>query len=154
MLQRLSLILFFALSGCATLLENNPNAVYIRNVDWALLDIRGVCLAQLPAGPGGQSSNGRELRSKQFFTSRTGYKEADDKTNDRYTAQFTILGSERPYDVEVVVVHERRVLRGGSPTYVKLGYDARLTKELSDKLRIELSKRREERNIIDDFRVY
>lgn len=99
------------------------------------------------------SSNGRELRSLPFVVGKNDYKDGD-KANDRFVLVITILGDSRPYDVEVSVVHERKILRQGLPTNVAIGYDDGLTRELYNKLQVELTKRREDRNIIDDFRVY
>jgi hypothetical protein len=52
------------------------------------------------------------------------------------------------------VIHERRIIRSGDPSFEVVGYDDRLIQEIESRLRRELTKRREERNIIDDFRVY
>jgi hypothetical protein len=52
------------------------------------------------------------------------------------------------------VSHEKRVLRGNAFDYVIVGHDVQLAKELEAKLRAELARRREDRNIIDDFRVF
>jgi len=147
------LILFSFLTGCASSLGNR-NALRINEVDWPLGEIRAVVASLLPAGQRGMSPNGRELLSRHFvLEGRSGYKPAGDAT-ERYFAQFLILGDRRPYDVEILVTQERRVLRGNQFTYVVTGYDTRLAKELERKLRTELTKRREDRNIIDDFRVY
>ena len=64
------------------------------------------------------------------------------------------MGDSRPYAVEVFVTREKRVLRGDDFTYAVVGHDSRLAKELAARIQEQLSKRREDRNIIDDFRVF
>ena len=144
--------LSFSLVGCATL--GNRNAVSVKDVDWPLAELRSVAATVLPTGTRAVSPNGRELLSRHFILEgRSGYKPAADAT-ERYFAQILILGDRRPYDIEILVTLERRVLRGNQFTYTVEGYDYKLAKELEVKLRQELTKRREDLNIIDDFRVF
>lgn len=143
----------YVLIGCATMLQQNPHSLYIKGVEWPLTEIRAVAASQLPIGQSSVSSNGRELRSKYFYPAKDEYKDGEN-SNDRYFVEYTILGDQRPYDVEVSVVHERKAVRDGGVRYIRIGHDDRLTRELYEKLRTELTKRREDRNIIDDFRVY
>lgn len=125
----------------------------MRDIDASLSDIRAVVGAILPIGLRAVSPNGRELVSKHFVVSKDRYKAAADAI-ERYYAQVTVLGDRRPYDVEILVAHEQRVLRGNAFVYVIAGYDYDLARELEVKVRQELTKRREDRNIIDDFRVF
>ena len=148
-----SLVVSQALVGCATLLGHDPDSQTISAVDWPLSDIRSVANTLLPVGTGSVSSNGRILRSRPFYPVKKEYKEAANAV-DRYVAQFTLLGTGRPYDVEIVVYHERRAMVMGKVTYQVRGVDQRLTREFREKLETELSKRREDRNVVDDFRVY
>ncbi len=99
------------------------------------------------------SPNGREFLSKYFVIGEKEYKPADDAL-DRYYVQIIVLGDRRPYDIEISATREKRVLRGEDFTYVVTGHDRRLAKELVTQLREQLTKRREDRNIIDDFRVF
>ena len=146
-------ILILILTGCASSLGNRK-ALRINDLDWPLAELRGLAASILPAGPRATSPNGRELLSRHFILEgSSGYKPAGDAT-ERYFAQILILGDRRPYDIEILVTQEKRVLRGNQFNYVVTGHDTRLAKELERKLRSELSKRREDRNIIDDFRVF
>lgn len=131
----------------------NQQALRIRNVDASVSDLRAVVSTVVPVGIRAVSSNGRELVSKHFVVLKDRYRAAADAT-DRYYAQITILGDRRPYDVEILVAHEQRVLRNDRFTYIIVEYDQNLARELEVKLREELTKRREERNVIDDFRVF
>jgi hypothetical protein len=152
-LVNFTLILVF-LSGCSTLRGHHPEALLIEEVDWPISEIRQVAGALLPAGQRAVSPNGREMQSRHFLPDRQGgYRPAGDAL-ERYFAHIMILGDRRPYKVEILVTHEKRVLRGNNFTYVITGYDKRLARELERKIRAELTKRREDRNIIDDFRVY
>lgn len=122
-------------------------------VEAALTEIRTVVGAVVPVGLRGVSPNGREMFSRHFIVTKDRYKPAADAL-ERYYAQITILGDRRPYDIEILVVHEKRVLRDDRFTYVISGYSQDLARELVQNIRKELSKRREERNVVDDFRVY
>jgi hypothetical protein len=139
-------------AGCATL-EVNPDSLLIKEVDASLTDLRAAASNSLPVGQRSISQNGRELLSKMFIIDKDRYKPAADSSL-RYYAQFKILGDRRPYDIEILVFTEKRVLRGNQFVYAMVGHDRTLAKELEQKFRLELTKRREDRNIIDDFRVF
>ena len=146
-------ILILIFTGCASSLGNR-NAVRINELDLPLAELRSLALSILPAGPRATSPNGRELLSRHFvLEGSSSYRPAGDAT-ERFFAQILVLGDRRPYDVEILVTREKRVLRGNQFTYIVTGHDSRLAKELERKLRSELSKRREDRNVIDDFRVF
>jgi hypothetical protein len=147
-----SLIIF--LSGCITMGVSSPKyALVIRNVDWPLQDLSALVAYEVPTGLRTTSPNGREFYSKYFVLDGAKYKLAGDAT-DRYTATITVLGDSRPYDIEIFVTHEKRVLRQSAFDYVEVGHDMMLARELEFKLKSELAKHREDRNIIDDFRVF
>lgn len=141
------------ISGCASSFGNR-HAVRINELDLPLVELRRAATEIMPAGLRATSPNGRELLSRYFvLQGKRSYAQAGDAL-ERYFAQILILGDRRPYDVEILVTHERRELRGNHFVYVITGYDSRLAKELEKKLRLELSKRREDLNVIDDFRIY
>lgn len=139
--------------GCASLLNRNSDAVYMREVEAPLTELRTVIGSVVPVGLRGVSPNGREMFSKHFVITKDRYKAAADAL-ERYYAHITILGDRRPYDIEILVVHEKRVLRDDKFTYIISGHSQDLARELEQNIRKELSKRREDRNIVDDFRVY
>jgi hypothetical protein len=155
MLKKLLLCAFMVfISGCTTLGVTSPKyALVIRNVDWPLQDLSALVAYELPTGLRTTSPNGREFYSKYFVLDGNKYKLAGDAT-DRYTATATVLGDSRPYDIEIFVTHEKRVLRASGFDYVEVGHDMMLARELEFKLKSELAKHREDRNIIDDFRVF
>jgi hypothetical protein len=142
------------LAGCETMGINSPkHARVIKNVDWPLQDLSSLVAYELPTGLRTTSANGREFYSKHFVLDGPKYKLAGDAV-DRFTAMITVLGDSRPYDIEIIVTHEKRVLRSSGFDYVEVGHDMMLARELEYKLKQELAKRREDRNIIDDFRVF
>jgi hypothetical protein len=146
--------IFLGLGGCTTLGVNSPKySLSIKNVDWPLQDLCSLVISQLPTGWRITSENGREFYSKHFVLDGPKYKAAGDAV-DRYTATVTVLGDQRPYDLEIYVTHEKRVLGQSGFDYDEVGHDMTLARELQFKLKQELAKRREERNIIDDFRVF
>ena len=93
--------------------------------------------------------NGRELTSG-YFTPADWEEDATDKSERAY-AKVLILGSGRPYRIDVHVFREKRSKAGA---YAKTGEDHKLTNTLVERLKEALADRREDRNIIDDFRVY
>jgi hypothetical protein len=65
-----------------------------------------------------------------------------------------ILGDRRPYNIEISVIKEEREVEGEDFSYYETGHDERLAKQLETALHTRLTKRREELNIIDDFRAF
>jgi len=147
------ILLSLILSGCAAL-QREPQGVHLKELEGSLSEIRSAAAAALPMGHRGVSSNGREIFSKHFLVSGNGDVRPAGDALERFFATVTILGDRRPYDVKVVVAHEKRVLRGDNFVYVIDYYDTMLARDVGRKLEVELAKRREDRNIIDDFRVF
>lgn len=152
MLRRL-FIFSLILSGCAAL-QREPQGIHLKELEGSLAEIRSSAAAALPMGTRGVSGNGREIFSKHFLVSGNGDVRPAGDALERYYAVITILGDRRPYDVKVVVAHEKRVLRGDNFVYIVDYYDTMLARDIGRKLEVELAKRREDRNIIDDFRVF
>jgi hypothetical protein len=142
----------FIFSGCTHLLAPS-NSFVIEKVNWSVKDIEQTVSAHLPVGVRARSPNGREILSKHFVKKKKEYVPAAESLV-RYFAKVQILNDRRPFDVVLVVIKEERVLEGDGFTYRVVGNDLRLATELDRVLRAELTKRREDRNIIDDFRVF
>lgn len=126
----------------------------MNDVDVPLAELRATIVSLLPVGLAAGSSNGRELTSKYFVPGPVNTYKPGGDASQRYVAKIILLGDHRPYDVEVLVTAEHRQLSGNIFRYVGYGADARLTKQLLERFQRELAKRREDRNVIDDFRVY
>ena len=153
MLRGLFFILTLAMVGCVSLEPAPDYGVRLTTGDWPLLALQKLVASELPVGLRNNSPNGREFYSRYYIVDDTSYKAAAEAT-DRYTAKVVVLGSERPYQLEITVDHERRRLHEDDFNYDVVGHDKRLAQELAYKLHDILSKRREERNVIDDFRVF
>jgi hypothetical protein len=138
-------------SGCVSF----HGGAVIRNVEHSLIDIQKAVELHLPLGKRTTSTNGREFYSN-YFTVTDGRMQNGDRAPERFYAQVFVLGDERPYNVEVVVHRERRRARGGevSLDYDEVSTDSNLARVLARRIQLTLSKRRDDRNIIDDFRVF
>ncbi len=143
------LIFFFLfvsiLSGCGT-----RGAVYIEDLSIAIHELQRVAIDSLPLGKRGQSANERELYSEYFVEKGGEYVAARGVPTRRY-AHITILGDRRPYKIEVQVIVESRGSRG---EYSHQKYDEGMARVITRRIQNALHKRREDRNIIDDFRVF
>lgn len=150
-----SLLLFLVGSGCATIdrMETPEYAVRINDLEYPLATLQKVAAMSLPVGYRFTSPNSRTFTSQNFILAGESYKDAGEAL-DRYVAHITVMNSDRPYAVVISVDHEKRVLRGEEFVYAVVGHDTRLAKELATHFREVLVKRREDRNIIDDFRAF
>ena len=141
-------------AGCA-LIGYNPDAITLKDVEASLTELRALINGVLPSGQRGVSPNGREILSNYFVIDRKNRElKPAGEALERFYAKFLILGDRRPYQIEVSVTRERRIMRGSSYSYQGVDQDRRLAKELANRLHEELTKRPEDRNIIDDFRVF
>ncbi len=113
--------------------------------------VRKIVLDNIPGGVKKESMNGREITSEYFNA-----KEIDvpsETAKERGRAVITILGSRRPYTVQVIVTKERR-RKGSKSSYEKLGADAKLTKLVRNRIKGALDNRPADLNVIDDFRAF
>lgn len=139
-------LLFLVISGCST-----PGEVRLDNLSQPLADLQKVIESNLPTGRRAVSSNGRTFFSNYFGVKKDGTFEAAKEANPRYSAEATVLGDRRPYTVAVIVKKEKRDTSGG---YVSHGNDERLARVISRRIQKALHERRDDRSIIDDFRVF
>jgi hypothetical protein len=121
----------------------------IKGVNLPYQTVRKVVVSSLPLGLRQESMNGRELYSG-YFSPKDWEDDATEKAERAY-AKAIILNDSRPYDVDPKVYKEHKVK--GS-TYSALGEDKKLTQQLVDRIREGLADRRDDRNIIDDFRAF
>lgn len=145
----MALFTFLAFLAFAILVTGCQSPAKITNVTLSLQSIKRTVIATLPHGLREQSLNGRELLSG-YFSLKNWEEDATDR-NERAYAKVVILESGRPYRIDVNVIREKKVRAN---TYNKFGVDKKATKELVDKIREALADRREDRNIIDDFRAF
>jgi hypothetical protein len=140
------LFLMAHLVGCTT----TPGAVYIENLTLPLVDIQKVIQESLPVGKRIESLNQREYYS-EYFVEKGGEFVAATGEPYRRTAQISIFGDRRPYKIEVIVMVERR---GSGGNYTPVRPDEGMARVITRRIQSTLHKRREDRNIIDDFRVF
>lgn len=120
----------------------------VTNIMLSYNSVKTILGNHIPQGIREQSSNGRRLLSGYF--SPGNFDEEASEANERAYGIVTILGSSRPYSLSVEVMREKK--SGGD--YRSEGRDKSLTKQLTERLRRALADRREDRNVIDDFRAF
>lgn len=144
--------LLFILSSCST-----TSSTTVTKIDLPLPSIKKIVVESLPEGRFYISTNGREFLSNEFYPhgKHTHLWYAPAAKNPRhYFAHMIILGSRRPYSIEVNVL-EKSKKPALSETMVKTSRaNPQLSKLLSERLEINLNKGLKELNVIDDFRVF
>lgn len=138
--------------GCATPF----GSVRQSELDVPLKKVQYAVVTSLPLGKRKVSPNGREFFSHYFKPGKRKRWTRASRSRYRYYAHAYILGDRRPYTVDIVVYKEERVRQGpGLPsTYRRVGTEEGLAKFILRKVNRRLTERVEERNIIDDFRVF
>lgn len=107
----------------------------------------------MPLGLRKTSPNGREFFSNYFVTEGRKFKPAD-KLPQRMYAHILVLGDRRPYSMQVIVHREKAVAGRGATGFEDVGTDQGIAKVIRRRVVQQLTKRREDMNIIDDFRVF
>lgn len=136
------------ISGCATPI---PGEVRINEVSGSITEIQKIVIKELPLGTRKQSQNGREYYSNYFVMKSGGEFEDAETAVARQSISITILGDRRPYDLLILAPTEKR---DSSGNYVFIRNDQRLATVISRRIQKTLNERREDRNIIDDFRAF
>lgn len=140
----LFLIFLLNLTGCAT------GTVSIDELNMSLVELHQIATSALPLGKRLESPNGREFYSSYFVVRNGEYKEVEGSSSRGY-AIISVLGDRRPYKIEVAVIIETKNSGG---EFNKSGYDERLARVISRRIQKILYKRRDDRNIVDDFRIF
>ena len=107
----------------------------------------------LPLGIRSMSDNGREYLSQHFLMDKKEYIPAKD-SSIRYYARILVLNSSRPFEIEIEVRREMRRDFNGRIAYEDDGFDLKIARLVKDQLKEALAKRRDDLNLIDDFRVF
>ena len=137
------------LSGCG--------AAPIRNVNLSFNTVRGIVVRNLPGGLKSESANGRELRSAFYQALRVDkFVLLDDlkaeSVSQRNFMRVTILGDRRPYSLEVAVYSQKQ--RKGTRHFSSPSLDDDLTMDMVQRIQDSLANRREDGNVIDEFRAF
>lgn len=142
-MMKITLLIFTLLMfGCAV------GGSKIEESDQSLGEIKKA-IVSIIGEPRKLSENQREFTG-QYVERKSAASSKDTKHNDRYYYQITILGSRRPYDIEVRAFSETKV----GKTYKEAGEDSMLANKLARELEQKLNKGRDGRNLIDDFRAF
>lgn len=144
-----AVLVFLLFLGVSVLMTGCQSSAKIENVMLALTTVKKTISSVLPQGVKEESINGRELKSG-YFNPKNWDEDATDLAERAY-AKVLILNSGRPYRIDVHVYREKRSKTG---QYKQSIDDEKLTKDLVDRLKEALADRREDRNIIDDFRAF
>ncbi len=136
------LILVLILCSCQSLAT-------IEDIDKPLQVARSTIKESLPGGARKVSENGREYDSN-YFAPKGPFDVDGSAGTFRETAHVVVLGAGRPYAITVEVFIEKREGRN----YEVIGRDGARTKELVRRITTGLSNRRENRNMIDDFKPF
>lgn len=147
--RALILTLAIHIGGCAT-----PGAVRLEGQNIPLTQLQRAAIGSLPQGKRRVSVNGREMFSNHFVLKRGRYEKARGSEKHRYLAHVLVLGDRRPYTIEVVVYKEQRGHAKINQSYHRVGIDKGIARVILRRIQKLLSKRREDLNIIDDFRVF
>lgn len=132
-----------------------PEGERIENLDLPVHELQKAVEINLPLGRRQVSPNGREYLSDFFIVGKNGKLQPAGHATDRLYAHIFVLGDRRPYTLQIAVVRERKM--GGdsyNAKFEKYATDERIAKLLAKRIQTTLSKRRDDRNIIDDFRVF
>lgn len=104
----------------------------------------------MPLGVRSTSRNGRTFESN-YFLPKGNWDEDGTDAKERAFARTTILNSSRPYQVEVTVFRQSKVAPG---EYSAPQRDDELSERLANRIEADIANRREDRNIIDDFKPF
>ena len=143
------MIMALLAAGCSS-----RGTLRVSDLDRPLLELQQVAAHSLPLGLKSTSANGREFFSRYFVANlkERKFKPAENSPERRF-AQILVLGDRRPYTVQIVVHVERRDTdRAGG--YSEVGTDVTAAEVIRRRFSQKLSERREDLNIIDDFRVF
>ena len=144
-----SLLSSLWLEGCAT----PPHASSIQDQNLSIGELKHIVKDFLPVGVRKLSANGREYTSEYFVYENNEYKAPTDK-KFRFFCKIEIMNTSRPFDIMITAFREVRDDRPSGYRFVSDGPDVRLAKLLKQQLRDRLAKRRDDLNVLDDFKVF
>lgn len=142
---------FLWVSACTSI----GDGLRINDVERPLTHIQRAVVNSMPLGLRSTEENGRLFKSKYFKAGDRKFLPAENQPI-RYFAQVAVRGDRRPYSVEVYAFKQERIKKGGisDSNFKIVEMDKRLANVIRKRIRDQLSKRREDLNIIDDFRVF
>lgn len=123
--------------------------VMVRNMDRSLLVIQNLISQSFPEGPAKVLRKGRLFVSKPFVI-EDGMPVPAGRAPNRYYVRVFIRGVQRPYTLDIEGMEERLTKQG----FRTVGRSAWIAKGMARVIHRKLTKRREQLNIIDDFRPF
>ena len=136
-------------SGCASW-----TTVRIGDVDKPLSTIKRAIKSSLPLGTRTMDREGKRLESHYFLAGKNKFLRPIE-SDTRFYADVLIRGDRRPYSVEISVFKQiKQRATSGVGRFETVDPDERLAELIRKRIVEQLSKRREDLNIIDDFRVF
>lgn len=130
------------------------SGVQLRNVNRSTIEIKRGIAKALPVGLKFSSDDSREFVSVPFVRYGKKIKPANYELQRAY-AKIMIKGDRRPYTIEVVVpVEEATTPNSVQKNFQVIGYDERIAKIILARLKAYLNQRRDDTNLVDDFRVF
>jgi len=142
--KKLIIFILFSMMGCAS------REYTISDLNIPTPELQKIVISSLPVGQNGESKSGRKFVSKYFKKEKGSFVESDSGSK-RYFAEITILGDRRPYSIEVQVYLEQKDV---GTNYVTKTLDKGMSRVIMRRIQYQLYKRRDDRNVIDDFRVF
>lgn len=125
----------------------------IENLNDPLVGIKNIVRDSLPGGTREVSANGREYKSHYVTLDGRRY-DRFESSNERAYAQILILGTERPYDLLIQVIIEKREGPPGSFQFYQSGYSEGFAKRIADQIQNSIVKRRGNHNVFDQIRPF
>jgi hypothetical protein len=132
------------LGGCAN------NGVTTDDINVPIGDLQKLIAEAIPVKIKTSSTSGREFKSNYFIQKKGEFEEFDGGPM-RSQVEVEILGDRRPYSVFVRVPVEKRSAEGH---YKVIKYDDGTARVIIRRIQKALHERRDNRNIIDDFRAF
>lgn len=121
------------------------------NRPWGV--VRATVQKNLPLGVRTTSRNGRTFESN-YFIPKGNWDDDGTDAKERAFARATILNASRPYQVDVSVFRQRKSGGEYGGGYSDPEHDNELSERLANKIATDIANRREDRNIIDDFKPF
>jgi hypothetical protein len=144
MIRAVLFLVFLTLTACST------GVLEIENLNLPINDIHRVIIIAMPVRIRAENPNGREFFSAYFLPKKGDFEESDGGPV-RYVTRIEILGDEKPYTIDVAVKRERRVSENHYETDQS---EEGIARVVIRRIQKALHERRDDRNVIDDFRVF
>jgi len=127
----------------------------IADVDKPLSSLRRAIQSSLPLGTRKITDGANRFESQYFIVGKRKFLKPLNAKH-RYAAEVLIRGDRRPYSVEITVYKQVRSKSSKVTlnSFKDAGTDERIAELIKRRIIKQLSKRREDLNIIDDFRVF